>query len=100
MEIEDSVTPAKRGVDSEISESTIFLELGIISILLLIGGLQLQHSVNSISGKTNTVQTEQEFSAISDVPLEIYNQPNYKKPSFPDRTIENAIKNSIAKGKF
>ena len=100
MEIEDSVTSAKRTVDSKTSESTILFGLGIISILLLIGGLQLQRSVNSITGKINTVQIDREFSAIADAPLEIDNQPNYKKSSFYDRTIESAIKNSIAKGKF
>ena len=64
-EIEDSVTSAKATAKPKNSERNVIFGLGIISILLLISGLQLQRSVNRIPATTKTIQTNRELDASS-----------------------------------
>lgn len=99
-EIEDSVTSAKTTVESEKSNPNVMFGLGIISILLLISGLQLQRSVYRIPAMTKTIQTNRELDASSNIHREISERQNYSSLNYSDRYMENAIKNSISQGKF
>lgn len=99
-EIEDSVTSAKTTSKPKHSERNIIFGLGIIGILLLISGLQLQRSVNRIPAATKTIQTNREFDASSNIHREIFEQQSYSRIDYSNLLIKNAIKNSISQGKF
>lgn len=99
-EIEDSVTSAKTTARLNNSERNAIFGLGIISILLLVSGVQLQRSVKRIPARTKTIQTNRQFNASSNTHQEIFKQQNYSKLDYSDRHIKNAIKNSISQGKF
>ena len=94
------VASAKVTTKDKTSEQSAIFGLGIISILLLAGGVQLQRSINLISRETNNTQTERQSSAALSVPSDVFTQQNPEQYNFYNPAIENAIKNSISHGKF
>ena len=96
----DFIALSKVTARDKTSERSVFLGLGIISILLLLGVIQLQRSINLIPRESNIIQTDRQSSKAFGVASETFNQQNPKKLIFYNSVIENAIKDSISHGKF
>lgn len=80
-------------------ERSIIYYLEIISILLVISGLQLQRSVSKIPATIETIQPNREVDTNPNTHHEIFERQNYSRLNYSDRLIENATKNSISQGK-